>query len=101
MITIPALHDAATDRPLQFTPVCSGTAIPVCLNPAYASYLPATVAALRPVLSQLAGLPGRRPGSARPPPPTTRPPATGWRSGWLGRSSPARRRSTGCCCRTS
>jgi hypothetical protein len=58
MISIPALHDAATDRPLRFTPVCSRTAIPVCLNPAYASYLPATVAALRPVLSQLAGLPG-------------------------------------------
>ena len=58
MIMIPALHDAANDRPLRFTPVCSRTAIPVCLNPAYASYLPATVAALRPVLSQLAGLPG-------------------------------------------
>jgi hypothetical protein len=58
MITIPALHDAASDRPLRFTPVCSDTAIPVCLNPAYASYLPATAAALRPVLSQLAGLPG-------------------------------------------
>jgi len=63
MIAIPALHDAASDRPLRFTPVCSTTgvsrsAIPVCLNPAYASYLPATVAALQPVLSQLAGLPG-------------------------------------------
>ena len=58
MITIPALHDAATERPLRFTPVCSRTAIPVCLNPAYASYLPATAAALRPVLSQLSGLPG-------------------------------------------
>jgi hypothetical protein len=58
MIAIPALHDAATDRPLRFIPVCSRTAIPVCLNPAYVSYLPATSAALRPVLSQLAGLPG-------------------------------------------
>ncbi len=58
MIAIPALHDAASDRPLHFTPVCSRTAIPVCLNPAYASYLPATTAALQPVLSQLAGLPG-------------------------------------------
>ncbi len=58
MIAIPALHDAASDRPLRFTPVCSRTAIPVCLNPAYASYLPATVATLQPVLSQLAGLPG-------------------------------------------
>ena len=41
MIAIPALHDAASDRPIHFTPVCSHTAIPVCLNPAYASYLPA------------------------------------------------------------
>jgi hypothetical protein len=58
MIAIPALHDAANDRPLHFTPVCSHTAIPVCLNPAYASYLPGTAAALGPVLSELAGLPG-------------------------------------------
>src|SRR5215831_55134 len=58
MIAIPALHDAASDRPLRYTPVCSHTAIPICLNPAYASYLPATAAALAPTLDQLAGLPG-------------------------------------------
>ena len=58
MIAIPALHDAASDRPLRYTPVCSHTAIPVCLNPAYASYLPATAAALAPMLDQIAGLPG-------------------------------------------
>ena len=58
MIAIPALHDAANDRPVRFTPVCSQTAIPVCLNPAYASYLPAIAAALEPVLNQVAGLPG-------------------------------------------
>jgi hypothetical protein len=57
-IAISALHDAASDRPLRYTPVCSHTAIPVCLNPAYASYLPATEAALAPVLDQVAGLPG-------------------------------------------
>jgi hypothetical protein len=57
MIRIPALHDAASDRPLQFTPVCSDTAIPVCLNPAYASYLPVTANALAPLLRQVAGLP--------------------------------------------
>jgi hypothetical protein len=57
MISIPALHDAASDQPLQYTPVCSDTAIPVCLNPAYASYLPVTASALAPLLSQLAGLP--------------------------------------------
>jgi hypothetical protein len=58
MIAIPALHDAANDRPLRYTPVCSRTAIPVCLNPAYASYLPVTAAALTPVLNEIAGLPG-------------------------------------------
>jgi hypothetical protein len=58
MIAIPALHDAANDQPIRFTPVCSRTAIPVCLNPAYASYLPAVMTVFRPVLSQIAGLPG-------------------------------------------
>ncbi len=58
MIAIPALHDAANDRPLRYTPVCSRTAIPVCLNPAYTSYLPATAAALTPVINEIAGLPG-------------------------------------------
>jgi hypothetical protein len=58
MVDIPALHDAANDRALQFTPVCSRTAIPVCLNPAYATYLSVTANALAPLLGQLAGLPG-------------------------------------------
>jgi hypothetical protein len=58
MIDIPALHDAASDQPLRFTPVCSHTPIPVCLNPAYASYLSITAAALEPVLNEIAGLPG-------------------------------------------
>jgi hypothetical protein len=58
MIDIPALHDAASDRPLRFSPVCSRTAILVCLNPAYARYLPAVTAALDPVLREVAGVPG-------------------------------------------
>jgi hypothetical protein len=58
MIAVPALHDAASDRPIMFTPVCSQSAIPVCLNPAYAGYLPAVAATLRPVLDEIAGLPG-------------------------------------------
>ncbi len=58
MIAIAALHDAATDRPIRFSPVCRPTAIPLCVNPAYASYLPALATALQPVLSELAGLPG-------------------------------------------
>jgi hypothetical protein len=58
MIAIPALHDAASDRPVRYTPVCSHTPVPVCLNPAYAGYLSATAAALAPVLTEIAGLPG-------------------------------------------
>jgi hypothetical protein len=58
MISIPALHDAANDRPLRYPPVCGGTPIPVCLNPAYKTYLSITASALEPLLSQLAGLPG-------------------------------------------
>lgn len=58
MIDIPALHNAADDQPLRFTPVCSRTAIPVCLNPAYAGDLPVVTNALAPLLDQLAGLPG-------------------------------------------
>jgi hypothetical protein len=58
MIAIPALHDAANDQPIPFTPVCSHASIPVCLNPAYASYLTVTAAALQPVLDQIAGVPG-------------------------------------------
>jgi hypothetical protein len=58
MIAIPALHDTANDRPLRYSPVCSRTAIPVCLNPACTSYLPATAVALTPVLNEIAGLPG-------------------------------------------
>jgi hypothetical protein len=58
MIAIPALHDAANDRPVRYTQVCSDTPIPVCLHPAYRFSLPAVAAALEPVLSELAGLPG-------------------------------------------
>jgi hypothetical protein len=58
MIAIPALHDAASDRPISYTPVCSRAVIPVCLNPAYTSYLPAVAAALGPLLSEVTGLPG-------------------------------------------
>jgi hypothetical protein len=58
-MTIPALHDAANDRPIGYTPVCTQAAgVPVCLNPAYRRYLPEVAADLRPVLAQVAGLPG-------------------------------------------
>ena len=57
-MVIPALHDAASDRPVPYTPVCSHPGVPVCLQPAYRAYLPAVTAALGPVVDQLAGLPG-------------------------------------------
>jgi hypothetical protein len=58
MIAIPALHDAASDLPVDYTPVCSHGAVPVCFNPAYVGYLPAVTGALGPVLDQVAGLAG-------------------------------------------
>ena len=57
-IVIPALHDAASDKPIAYTPVCSHAAVPVCLHPAYRSFLPAVTAALGPLLGEVAGLPG-------------------------------------------
>jgi hypothetical protein len=58
-MVIPALHDAANDRPIGYTPVCAHPdGLPVCLNPAYRRYLPEVAADLRPVLAELAGLPG-------------------------------------------
>jgi hypothetical protein len=57
-VVIPALHDAASDRPIPYSPVCGHSVVPVCLHPAYRAYLPAVTAALAPVLSQLADLPG-------------------------------------------
>ena len=57
-MVIPALHDAASDRPTPYTPVCGRGAVPVCLQPAYRAYLADVTAALGPLLAQLAGLPG-------------------------------------------
>jgi hypothetical protein len=55
---IPALHDAANDRPIPYTPVCGQAGVPVCLQPAYRSYLPDVTAAVGPVLREVTGLPG-------------------------------------------
>jgi hypothetical protein len=58
-MVIPALHDAANDAPITYTPVCGSAAgIPVCLNPAYRRWLPDMTAALAPVLAEVTGLPG-------------------------------------------
>jgi hypothetical protein len=55
---IPALNDAANDRPIPYTPVCRDAGIRVCVHPAYRSYLPDVTAAVGPVARQLTGLPG-------------------------------------------
>ena len=58
-MVIPALHDAANDAPIPYTPACGHAAgVPVCLNPAYRRWLPDVTAALAPVLAEVAGLPG-------------------------------------------
>jgi len=58
-MVIPALHDAANDVSMTYTPACGRAArVPVCLNPAYRRWLPDVTAALAPVLVEVAGLPG-------------------------------------------
>jgi hypothetical protein len=55
---IPALHDAASDQPAPYTPDCAGTSFQVCVHPAFSGYLASADAALQPVASEVAGLPG-------------------------------------------
>jgi hypothetical protein len=55
---IPALHDAASDQPVPYTPDCAGTSFKVCVHPAFSAFLPAVAAALQPVAAEIAGLPG-------------------------------------------
>jgi len=55
---IPALHDAASDQPISYTPVCGNAGIRVCVQPGYRPWLAEVTAALRPVQTQIAGLPG-------------------------------------------
>jgi hypothetical protein len=80
-LAIPALHDAANDRPIPYTPVCDHAGgAPVCLHPAYRRYLSAVTAALRPVFGEVAGLPGAPVRAAEMP---------GRYSGGEGKASPA------------
>jgi hypothetical protein len=55
---IPALHDAASDQPIPYTPDCLGTTFKVCVHPAFSAYLAAADAALQPAAAEIAGLPG-------------------------------------------
>jgi hypothetical protein len=57
-VVIPAVHDAANDRPIAYTPICQQGAIPVCVQPAFRAYLPDLVATLNPLIRQFARLPG-------------------------------------------
>ena len=38
---IPALHDAASDQPIPYTPDCAGTSFKVCVHPAFSGFLAA------------------------------------------------------------
>lgn len=57
-VVVPALHNAADDRPLSYTPVCGGATVKVCVHPVYRAYLPTLATALDPLLREVAGLPG-------------------------------------------
>jgi hypothetical protein len=55
---IPALHDAAGDKPVPYALDCTGSPVRVCIHPAFAPYLGAMSAALQPAAAEIAGLPG-------------------------------------------
>jgi hypothetical protein len=57
-MVIPALHDAASDKLITYTPACAGSGFRVCVNPGYKRYLADTAAALTPVAGEVSGLPG-------------------------------------------
>jgi hypothetical protein len=54
---IPALHSAASDRPLPAAQICTH-GFPVCVDKAFSFYLGDVAAALQPVAAEIAGLPG-------------------------------------------
>jgi hypothetical protein len=56
---IPALHDSASNNPIPYTPVCaSAGGFEVCLHPAFKNYLSQAVNSFKPVMAEVAGLPG-------------------------------------------
>jgi hypothetical protein len=56
---IPALHSAASDQPVPVAQDClAGSALQVCVHPAFSAYLGGVAAALGPVAAEIAGLPG-------------------------------------------
>jgi hypothetical protein len=59
-IEVSALHDSAPDKPIPYTPVCADVpgGFQVCVHPAYKNYLSQAVNSFKPVMAELAGLPG-------------------------------------------
>jgi hypothetical protein len=58
---IPLLHGSVSSakQPIPYTPVCGGSAsFPVCLHPAYRTYLDPAVKSFDLIMTELAGLPG-------------------------------------------
>jgi hypothetical protein len=61
---IPALHSAASDQPVPATQDCtSPSGFGVCVHPAFSFYLDDLAAALDPVATEIAGLPGAPAGA--------------------------------------
>ncbi len=57
-IRIPILYNAASDRPIPYTPICSQTALPVCVHPAYSAELPQLSALINRLAAPLIGISG-------------------------------------------
>jgi hypothetical protein len=57
-VVIPALHDAASDQAIRYTPYCRQATVAVCVQPAYRMFLPDVIAAVSQVLGEVSQLPG-------------------------------------------
>ena len=57
-VVVPALHSAASDRPIAYKPVRVAGPIPIYLHPAYRTWASTFTGALDPILGEVAGLPG-------------------------------------------
>jgi hypothetical protein len=57
-IVVPALDDVPSQQALAYTPVCSGSALPVCVHPAFAAKLSIVDKAVNVLAEPLLGTPG-------------------------------------------
>jgi hypothetical protein len=57
-VVVSAVHSASDDTAAAAPQVCQGSPVQVCVSPVYRSYLPRLDAALQPLLTEVAGLPG-------------------------------------------